>query len=143
MATSNAWCRLPTILESRHIWPMFSARNEEVDSKTHCAILLNGEIVGGIGFEIQSGERRLTAQFGYWLGVAYWGRGIATAACRAMTAYAFDRQAIRRLEAAVYVPNIASQRVLEKCGYEREGRLRNAVIKNGVVLDAYLYATVR
>lgn len=43
----------------------------------------------------------------------------------------------------MYVPNVASQRVLEKCGYEREGRVRNAVIKNGEVLDAYLYAIVR
>ena len=118
-------------------------QNEAADPQTHCAILLDGEVVGGVGYEIQFGERRFTAQIGYWLGVPYWGRGIATAACRAMTDYAFDRHALRRIEASVYVPNVASQRVLEKCGYEREGRPRNAVIKNGEVLDAYMYATVR
>lgn len=54
---------------------------------------------------------------------SYWGR---TRSLGTTTAY----------RSGVYVPNVASQRVLEKCGYEREGRLRNAVIKNGEVLDA-------
>jgi RimJ/RimL family protein N-acetyltransferase len=40
-------------------------------------------------------------------------------------------------------PNVASQRVLEKCNYQRQGLMRNAVIKNAEVLDAYVYAIMR
>ena len=39
--------------------------------------------------------------------------------------------------------NVASMRVLEKTGFEREGLLRRSAIKNGVVLDQVLYAKVR
>lgn len=92
---------------------------------------------------LQDAERRIVAQNGYWLGEQYWGRGIRTAACRAITDDVFERHGLRRIEAAVYALNIASQRVLEKCNYQCEGLMRNAVIKNGKVLDAYLYAIVR
>jgi [ribosomal protein S5]-alanine N-acetyltransferase len=119
------------------------ALNEASHPSTHFAILLGERIAGGAGYTLQGGERRIVAQIGYWLGERYWGRGIATAACGALTRYAFERHGLRRIEAAVYAPNVASHRVLEKCGYQREGRVRNAVIKNDEVLDAYLYAIVR
>jgi [ribosomal protein S5]-alanine N-acetyltransferase len=118
-------------------------RNEAADPKTHFAIALDNRIAGGVGYVLHDSERRIVADFGYWLGEQYWGQGIATAACRAVTDYAFDRHGLRRIESAVYAPNVASRRVLEKCGYQREGLMRNAIIKNGEVLDAYLYAIVR
>lgn len=117
--------------------------NESASEKTHFAIVVDDRIVGGIGFAPLTAERRLVADIGYWLGEAYWGRGIGTAACEALTAYAFEQFGLRRLQAAVYVPNVASRRVLEKCGYQVEGLLRNAVIKRGVLLDAHLCAKVR
>lgn len=118
-------------------------RNETADLTTHFAIVLDSRVAGGCGYMPLEAERRIVAELGYWLGEAYWGRGIATAACRALTEYAFEQHRLRRIESAVYAPNVASQRVLEKCGYRCEGLIRNAVIKNGEVLDAYLYAIVR
>ena len=47
---------------------------------------------------------------------------------------------LRRLEAAVFSSNPASARVLEKAGFTLEGRLRAAVVKDGVILDALVYA---
>lgn len=47
------------------------------------------------------------------------------------------------LETAVYAPNQASMRVLEKCGYSREGVMRSAVCKNGSFYDALLYSCVK
>jgi [ribosomal protein S5]-alanine N-acetyltransferase len=46
------------------------------------AIEVDGAIAGGIAVEPLEGERSGTALFGYWLGRAYWGRGIATEAAR-------------------------------------------------------------
>ena len=85
-------------------------------------------------------ERAGVAEIGYWIGEPYWGRGIATAAARGLTAFGFERLALRRIEAPIYAPNKASMRVLEKCGYVCEGIMRDAVIKNGQLLDAHLYA---
>ncbi len=107
------------------------------------AIEVDGEVTGGIGMDPLEGERRIGALFGYWLGRAYWGRGIATAACAAFTDYALNKRGFVRLEATIYAPNVASMRVLEKCGYVREGIMREAIIKHGEVLDGYLYAKIK
>ena len=48
-----------------------------------------------------------------------------------------------RLEAIVFQWNPASARVLEKCGYVREGILRRSAIKDGQIIDRWVYALVR
>ena len=53
----------------------------------------------------------------------FWGRGIATWAVRAVTEWGFAELDVVRIYAAVFESNPASARVLEKCGYELEGRL--------------------
>jgi ribosomal-protein-alanine N-acetyltransferase len=110
---------------------------------TNFAIVVNGEIIGGAGFAIGEYEKSCSAEIGYWLGEAYWGRGYASAALRTLTEYAFAKHRLRRLAAVVYAPNIASTRVLEKCGYVREAVMRNAVVKRGNLYDVFLYANVR
>ncbi len=107
------------------------------------AIEVDGNVAGGIGMDPHDGERRIGAIFGYWLGREYWGRGIATAACAAFTDYALNKRGFIRLEATVYGPNVASMRVLEKCGYVCEGTLRKSIIKDGQILDSHLYAKVK
>ena len=111
--------------------------------ETQFAIAVGAEAVGGIGLELQTDVCRGTAEIGYWLGAAYWGRGIATEAVRAATAYGFAALDLRRIFAGVFAWNPSSRRVLEKAGYSLEGRLRQAVIKDGRVLDSFLYAIVR
>ena len=48
-----------------------------------------------------------------------------------------------RVDAHVYEWNPASARVLEKAGYEYEGRLRKSITKDGQTIDQWLYAIVR
>ncbi len=87
---------------------------------------------------------RIGAEVGYWLGRAFWNRGVATAALRLLTAHAFAADPeLRRLWAVPFVTNIASARVLEKAGYTREGTLRQSAIKDGRVLDQWMYAILR
>lgn len=109
----------------------------------HLAIVAGDRVAGGIGYDPLPGERRFSAHLGYWLGRTYWGRGIASAACAAVTEYVFAHTDVVRVETTVYAPNRASMRVLEKCGYEREGVMRKAVVKNGTYLDAVMYARLR
>ncbi|HXG66254.1 MAG TPA: GNAT family N-acetyltransferase [Blastocatellia bacterium] len=109
----------------------------------HFAIVVEGAAVGGIGFHLKEDVHRKSAEIGYWLGEAYWGRGIATAAVRAMTEYAFANFDICRLYAAVFEWNPGSARVLEKAGYEFEGRMKKSVFKDGQIIDDLIYAQVR
>ena len=112
-------------------------------SPTVWAIEVNGEAVGGIGIELHTDVERVSAEIGYWLGEAMWGRGIATEALTAVTAEAFKRFDITRLYALPFADHAASVRVLEKAGYVREGHLRRSAIKDGKVRDQLLFAAYR
>jgi len=111
---------------------------------TFFAIEVDGALAGGTGYTRRTDVERIGAEVGYWLGRAFWNRGIATAALRLLTAQAFAADPeLRRLWAVPFVTNIASARVLEKAGYTREGTLRQSAIKDGRVLDQWMYAIVR
>ena len=107
------------------------------------AIASDRELIGGIGITLQSDVNRHSAEIGYWLGEPHWGQGIATAALLAMTDWAFAQFDLVRLYGEVFEWNPASGRVLEKAGYELEGRLRRSIVKDGQIMDALLYAIVR
>jgi RimJ/RimL family protein N-acetyltransferase len=108
--------------------------------QTSYAIEVDGEAVGSIGFELREDVERCSAELGYWLGESIWGRGIATAAVKEATAYAFPTYALTRVYALPFGQNLASRRVLEKAGHRLEGMLRRAANKEGEVHDLALYA---
>jgi RimJ/RimL family protein N-acetyltransferase len=110
--------------------------------QTNFAITVDGVAIGGIGLRVGHDIERCSAELGYWLGEPYWGRGIATAAIEAVTRYAFSQLDLVRLFAVPFAGNVASCRVLEKAGYEREGLLRRSAIKDGEFQDQYMYAAV-
>ena len=107
------------------------------------AIDVAGEAVGGISFHAGTDIERVGAELGYWVGEAFWGRGIATDAVRLLSDYALGEREYERLFALPFARNAASARVLEKAGYLREGTLRRSCLKNGVLEDQLLYAKLR
>jgi len=111
--------------------------------ETQFAIEVDGEAAGGIGLFPQQDVARYSAELGYWLGEAHWGRGLMTDAVRGFTEYAFRAFELCRIYAVVFEWNPASRRVLEKAGYAFEGRMRRAAFKDGQVIDQFLYAVVR
>jgi RimJ/RimL family protein N-acetyltransferase len=112
------------------------------DPETNFAIDVGGEAVGGIGFLLRPDVERISAEIGYWLGEAFWGRGIATEALIAVTRYAIREHGLTRLFAVPFASNAASCRVLEKAGYLLEARLRRSAIKNGEIVDQLQYAFI-
>jgi len=110
--------------------------------ETSFAIAVNGEAVGGIGFMLHQDVERVSAEIGYWLGEAYWGRGICPDALRAVTAYAIEQHGLTRIFAVPFAHNTASCRVLEKAHYTLEGYLRRSAIKEGRICDQKLYAFI-
>jgi RimJ/RimL family protein N-acetyltransferase len=120
----------------------FIGRALAMDPETVFAIAVEGEAVGGIGFGLQQDVERVAAEIGYWLGEPLWNRGIMTAALVAVTEHAISAHGLTRVYALPFEWNDASVRVLEKAGYLREARLRRSAVKDGRVIDQFLYAYV-
>jgi RimJ/RimL family protein N-acetyltransferase len=90
----------------------------------------DGEVAGNIGSWQQEGQRYV----GYWLGKPFWGKGIATRALRE-----FLKVDTRVLQAHVAKTNLASIRVLEKCGFNVVGEDRLAVQPGGEESEDWIY----
>lgn len=113
-----------------------------MDPETFFAIDVDGEAAGSIGYVLQPDVERVSAEVGYWLGEAFWGRGIVTEALTAVTQYAIEQHDLTRVFALPFAGNAASCRVLEKAGYVLEARLHRSAIKDGVIQDQCQYAFV-
>lgn len=107
------------------------------------AIEVDGEAVGGMGLDPGRDVERFGWEIGYWIGRPFWGRGIVSEAVQAVTEAALRVPNVIRLHAGVFSWNPASMRVLEKAGYQREGVLQRAAVKDGTVVDVVVYGRVR
>jgi ribosomal-protein-alanine N-acetyltransferase len=100
-------------------------------------------LLGGLTLaQIQRGVTQ-SAVLGYWMGAPYAGKGLMSAAVRAVVGFAFDTLHLNRLEAACLPRNAASIRLLEKVGFSREGYARKYLCIDGRWQDHVLYGLVR
>jgi [ribosomal protein S5]-alanine N-acetyltransferase len=118
----------------------FIAVARSMDPETYFAIEVDAQAAGGIGYVLHEDVERVSAEIGYWLGEPYWNRGITTEALAAVTALAIERHGLTRVYAVPFEYNTASCRVLEKCGYVLEARLKRSAIKDGRIVDQFQYA---
>lgn len=120
------------------------AQKETNQPATCLAIDVEGEVIGTIGIIIGFDIQRVTAEMGYWLGESYWRKGIMPKAVKQMVDYVFTNFSdLVRLWAAVFEPNRSSMRVLEKAGFEFEGIRKKGAIKNGLLINEYVYVKFR
>jgi RimJ/RimL family protein N-acetyltransferase len=103
--------------------------------------LEGGPLVGTIGFHTVSVANR-SAEIAYDIAPSHWGRGIATACCRARVGWGFGTRGYMRIQATTLESNAASARVLHKSGFEREGLMRNFRVVRGRPRDFWLYSTI-
>lgn len=103
------------------------------------AILDDGEVAGTLGISNAVLGAFRSANVGYWVDSARNGKGLATRALAAGIEIAFGELGLHRLEAGALVDNIASQRVLEKNGFERIGVARRYLLIAGAWRDHVLY----
>lgn len=118
----------------------FIAYAAPLEPTTVFAIEVDGAAVGSLSLMPGHDIERVSTEIGYWLGREFWGRGVMTDAVRLATDYAFTTLGMRRVFAVPFVGNAPSHRVLEKAGYVREGEMRRSAIKDGQLLNQYLYA---
>ncbi len=103
---------------------------------------VDDEPAGWITLVVSNWEHGL-AEVGYALTTAWHGRGLMTRALGELVEDLFARTGLERIEARCAVDNVGSQRVLEKNGFAREGRLRRYFRLHGRRVDNYLYARLR
>jgi ribosomal-protein-alanine N-acetyltransferase len=110
---------------------------------THPFAILDGEsIAGTINVFHVVRESLQSCTIGYWIDARRNGRGLATGAVGEVVTYAFDELALHRVEAATLVDNLASQRVLEKNGFDRIGLARGFLRIAGDWRDFYLFQRI-
>jgi [ribosomal protein S5]-alanine N-acetyltransferase len=133
---------IPDSFESAGRELMYWGRLHSLRSSVYWAISLkSGQIIGTCGFNYwNQGQKR--TEISYDIDHNYWGKGFATAAVRAMTDFAFLKMQVKRIQATVAVHNLASIKVLEKVGYQREGMMSNYGILEGKSKDFYMYAKI-
>lgn len=107
------------------------------------AITVDDRAVGSISISRCANIHSRTAELGYYLGEAYWGKGLCTSAVRQACRHVFDSTDIIRIFAEPFAYNTASCRVLEKAGFLCEGILRKNACKNGRILDMKMYALLK
>lgn len=99
-------------------------------------------LVGGITLSHVRRGVTQSGSVGYWIGVPYQNKGYMCHAVSALLKYAFEELTLHRVEAASLPENIASIRVLEKCGFRKEGLARSYLRINSRWQDHVLYSAV-
>ncbi|PHA02552.1 GNAT family N-acetyltransferase [Bacillus pseudomycoides] len=97
------------------------------------------EMIGTIGFHDWSSEHK-RAEIAYALLPEHWGKGYATEAVLKVISYGFHELELTRIGAVVFTENKASNVLLEKLGFQKEGVLRNYMYQNNVAYDTNVYS---
>ena len=121
----------------------FIAYTRSAVRELHRAVVVEGRAVGALSLTKRRGAYNGSAELGYWLAPDYWGHGIMTEAVRLLIGEAFLWHDTARVYAELFTDNLASRRVLEKCGFRMEGVLPQSVRKGGALLDSCIYGLTR
>ena len=101
----------------------------------HYAIVVKeGDVLcGAISVTLHLEHKR--GDLGYWIGEEHWNRGYATEATESIINFCFAHLNLNKVFAHYMKHNLASERVLEKCGMKYEGMLRQHYVKWGQYVD--------
>jgi len=98
--------------------------------------------IGDLGYH-QLARQHQRAEVGYKLARSYWRRGLMTEAMTAVLEYGFASMGLNRVEALVDPRNAASDGLLSKLGFVREGLLREYEFERGAYVDLYMASLLR
>ncbi len=138
--SSSAW----TDMEQAHA-SIRKAREAYDDGSSLClAVALNttGEVIGYVNlYAIYASNRR--CDIGYALAQAHWGNGYLAEALRCALSHAFGPMNLNRIEADIDPRNAASEKLLVRMGFQKEGYMRERWIVNGEICDTVFYGLLR
>lgn len=106
-------------------------------------IVVDGEVVGNIGFTRSEDIERFTAEVGYYIGEDYWGQGIMSAALSEAVEDYFKTTEVVRLFATPFDYNKASAKVLEKAGFTLKCIFTKGAYKNAQFVYMLYYERIK
>lgn len=102
----------------------------------------NQGIIGTIGFNAWSPKHK-RAEIGYEIHPEHWRKGYTFEAVSKVIQYGFDEFGLTRIGAVVFIDNEASNKLLTKAGFQKEGVLRDYMYQNGEAYDTYVYSLLK
>jgi ribosomal-protein-alanine N-acetyltransferase len=123
---------------SQRMSDLYRGRGE----KFQWIVQVDAQPAGWITLVVSNWEHGL-AEVGYALSTVFQNRGVMSEALTVLLEDLFQNTLLERIEARCAVENIGSQRVLEKCGFAQEGRLRSYFKLRGRRVDNFLYSLLR
>lgn len=116
----------------------------EDKSSINWAITLSGDdtLIGVAGF-VRTNLANHSAEIGYLLNSKHQGKGIMNETVAAIINHGFNQLNLNRIEAIIDPRNIASEKLLQKLGFEKEGHLKQNVFFNNSYLDSVYYALLK
>ncbi|MEX3745518.1 MULTISPECIES: GNAT family N-acetyltransferase [Lysinibacillus] len=134
---------LTSLDQVKHIINNFSKNYDEKRGiKWGIELKGQGGIIGTIGFQEWSTEHR-RAEISYALFPESWGKGYAMEAVNRVISFGFQEMDLVRIGAIVFTENDASNKLLTKVGFEKEGILKKYMHQNQVPYDTYIYSLIR
>ena len=98
-----------------------------------------GEVIGTISV-VELDERVEKVQIGYCIGQKWWNQGYTSEAFAAIISFLFEEVGVNRIEAMYDLRNPGSGKVMEKCGLQYEGTLRQAGWSNSGIGDMAMHS---
>lgn len=102
----------------------------------------SGKMIGTCGFT-RFNFQAYSAEIGYVLNPAYWGKGVAAEAARRVIRFGFDTLELHRIEARYMENNTQSRRVMEKLGMTYEGTTRDGMFVKNAFVSVGTYSILR
>lgn len=99
-------------------------------------------LIGTIGYNAWSPSHK-RAEIGYEIHPEHWRKGYTSEAVTKVISYGFDRMDLTRIGAVVFIDNDASNKLLTKIGFQKEGVLRDYMYQNGIAHDTYVYSLLK
>ena len=151
--------QLTFIANNRNIWnnlrdrlPHPYTRADAIKWITHCriqhptqnfAVVFDKLVIGSAGIMIKDDVYKKNIEIGYFVGEPYQGKGVATETVRILLEYIDMRFDAVRIYAEVFAHNKASMRVLQKNDFYLESIRKKSAIKNGEILDDYIWVKLK
>lgn len=118
------------------------AQFQEAREAYSLAAVADEQVVGSLGIWTTDSHDH-NGELGYTFHRAHWGKGYATEAVALLLDFGFETLMFDRIAATCHPGNAGSIRVLEKCGFTLEGRLRSHRLVRGARRDSLLYSMLR
>lgn len=118
-------------------------KNELEETHLYASVVLEKtNLVIGTIIIFNFNEQSNQAEIGYVFNKKYWGKGYGSESLRMATDFAFKFLKLHKLHAIVTEDNIGSSRILEKNGYQQEGKLKDHFFIEDKYYDALIFGKI-